>query len=209
MGLIHIIAGDDGRRRVRALPATCASAFGESGIGWIPYALDRMDFEFEDRFRDLMKLKPSEYWRRQCQATFQFDPIGTKLIDDIGRRDPDVGLGLPAPRRRLAGIDEVHRRAVRRPAGRARSTRSPARTPPSSTGCELKSRRKPSPASRERVASAASRVRVLPRRDNPHPPVAARRVPPSPAMRERGPSLRATPFAKTSPDQLGMGVPGD
>ena len=59
-------------------------SFGESGIGWIPYALDRMDFEFEDRFRDLMKLKPSEYWRRQCKATFQFDPICTKLIDDIG-----------------------------------------------------------------------------------------------------------------------------
>src|SRR5262249_38665821 len=25
-------------------------AFGESGIGWIPYALDRMDYEWEDRF---------------------------------------------------------------------------------------------------------------------------------------------------------------
>ena len=43
-----------------------------------------MDFEYEDRFRDLIKMKPSEYWRRQCKATFQFDPIGTKLVDDIG-----------------------------------------------------------------------------------------------------------------------------
>jgi predicted TIM-barrel fold metal-dependent hydrolase len=59
-------------------------SFGESGIGWLPYALDRMDFEYEDRFRDLIKMKPSEYWRRQCKATFQFDPIGTKLVDDIG-----------------------------------------------------------------------------------------------------------------------------
>jgi predicted TIM-barrel fold metal-dependent hydrolase len=59
--------------------------FGESGIGWIPYALDRMDFEWEDRFRDLgLTMKPSEYWRRQCKATFQFDRIGTKLIDDMG-----------------------------------------------------------------------------------------------------------------------------
>ena len=49
-------------------------------MGWIPYALDRMDFEFEDRFRDLMKLKPSEYWQRQCKATFQYDVIGPKLI---------------------------------------------------------------------------------------------------------------------------------
>ena len=43
-------------------------AFGESGVGWIPYALHRMDFEYRGPFRDLMKLKPSEYWRRQCRA---------------------------------------------------------------------------------------------------------------------------------------------
>ena len=24
---------------------------GESGIGWIPYVLDRMDYEYEDRFK--------------------------------------------------------------------------------------------------------------------------------------------------------------
>ena len=60
--------------------------FGESGIGWVPYALDRMDFEWEDRFRDLgsQAMRPSDYWRRQCKATFQFDRIGTKLIDDMG-----------------------------------------------------------------------------------------------------------------------------
>ena len=47
--------------------------------------LDRMDFEWEDRFHDLgLKMKPSDYWRRQCKATFQYDTIGTKLVDDIG-----------------------------------------------------------------------------------------------------------------------------
>ena len=44
------------------------------------YALRCVDFEFED----LMKLRPSEYWRRRCKATYQFDPIIAKLIDDIG-----------------------------------------------------------------------------------------------------------------------------
>jgi len=59
--------------------------FAESGIGWIPYVLDRMDFEWEDRFRDLgLTMRPSEYWRRQCKATFQFDRIGTRLIDVLG-----------------------------------------------------------------------------------------------------------------------------
>jgi hypothetical protein len=38
-------------------------SLGESGAGWLAYALHLMDFEFEDRFRDLMKLKLSENWR--------------------------------------------------------------------------------------------------------------------------------------------------
>ena len=80
MGLINIIAAMMGAGVFERYPRLRVS-FGESGIGWIPYALDRMDFEFEDRFRDLMKLKPSEYWQRQCKATFQFDPIGPKLLN--------------------------------------------------------------------------------------------------------------------------------
>src|SRR5438552_3300884 len=73
-------------------------SFGESGIGWLPYALDRMDFEWEDRFRVLgLKMKPSDYWRRQCKATFQFDRIGTKLIDDIGVETLMWGSDYPHP----------------------------------------------------------------------------------------------------------------
>ena len=58
---------------------------GESGIGWIPYVLDRMDAEWEDQFKDLsLTMQPSEYWRRQCRATYQTDRIGVKLLDDLG-----------------------------------------------------------------------------------------------------------------------------
>ena len=70
---------------------------GESGVGWLPYALDRMDFEFEDRFRDMMRLKPSEYWRRQCRATFQFGRIAAKLVEDIGVETLMWGSGYPHP----------------------------------------------------------------------------------------------------------------
>jgi len=83
MNLINIIAAVIGAGVLERYP-NLRIGLGESGIGWLPYALDRMDFEYEDRFRDLMKLKPSEYWRRQCRATFQFDRIGAKLVDDIG-----------------------------------------------------------------------------------------------------------------------------
>jgi predicted TIM-barrel fold metal-dependent hydrolase len=84
MNLVNILAAIVGAAVLERYP-NVRIAFGESGIGWVPYALDRMDFEWEDRFHDLgLKMKPSDYWRRQCKATFQFDRIGTKLIDDMG-----------------------------------------------------------------------------------------------------------------------------
>ena len=84
MNLVNIVAAIIGAGVLERYP-NVRVAFGESGIGWIPYALDRMDFEWEDRFRDLgLTMKPSDYWRRQCRATFQFDRIGAGLVDEMG-----------------------------------------------------------------------------------------------------------------------------
>jgi len=71
---------------------------GESGIGWIPYVIDRMDFEYKDQYQDLkLKKLPSEYWREQCRATFQYDRIGTKLIEDMGVETLMWGSDFPHP----------------------------------------------------------------------------------------------------------------
>ena len=84
MNLVNILAAIIGAGVLERHPKVRV-AFGESGIGWIPYALDRMDFEWEDRFRDLgLTMKPSDYWRRQCRATFQYDRIGAGLVDEMG-----------------------------------------------------------------------------------------------------------------------------
>jgi len=97
MNLINILAAIIGAAVLERYPNIRIS-FGESGIGWIAYALDRMDFEWEDRFRDLgLTMRPSDYWRRQCKATFQFDRIGTKLIDDIGVETLMWGSDYPHP----------------------------------------------------------------------------------------------------------------
>jgi uncharacterized protein len=71
---------------------------GESGIGWIPYVLDRMDAEWEDQFKDLsLTMRPSDYWRRQCRATYQSDRIGIKLLDDLGHDTIMWGSDFPHP----------------------------------------------------------------------------------------------------------------
>ena len=71
---------------------------GESGIGWIPYVLERMDAEWEEQFKDLgLSLPPSEYWRRQCKATYQTDRVGIKLLDEIGVDNVMWGSDFPHP----------------------------------------------------------------------------------------------------------------
>ncbi|MBW8055865.1 MAG: amidohydrolase, partial [Nitrospira sp.] len=71
---------------------------GESGIGWIPYLIDHMDLEWEDQFKDLtLTMKPSEYWYRQCKATYQSDRIGIKLLDDLGVENVMWGSDFPHP----------------------------------------------------------------------------------------------------------------
>ena len=59
---------------------------GEAGLGWIPYMLERMDWVWEDQCRKTLTLtqRPSDYWRRQCFASYQSELIGTKLLSDIG-----------------------------------------------------------------------------------------------------------------------------
>src|SRR3979490_690601 len=99
---------------------------GEAGLGWIPYVLQHMDLEWEDQFKDLdLKMKPSEYWYRQCYATYQTDPVGIRLLDILGEDNVMWGSDYPHPDgiwpdsqefldRELGGVSAEPRRKVTR-----------------------------------------------------------------------------------------------
>jgi predicted TIM-barrel fold metal-dependent hydrolase len=70
---------------------------GEAGIGWLPYALERFDYEWEDQFKDLIPRPPSEYWRGQMFATFQIDRTGLEQIERIGADTVMWGSDFPHP----------------------------------------------------------------------------------------------------------------
>src|SRR3974390_428934 len=61
MNLTKIIAAIIGAGVLERYP-NLRIGLGERGIGWAPFALDRMGFEFEDRFPGPVELKPSEDW---------------------------------------------------------------------------------------------------------------------------------------------------
>lgn len=55
----------------------------ESGVGWLPYFLARMDLEWEslgDKLDYSPSIAPSELFRRQVFATFEEDALGAQLI---------------------------------------------------------------------------------------------------------------------------------
>jgi predicted TIM-barrel fold metal-dependent hydrolase len=59
----------------------------ESGVGWLPYFLARMDLEWanlRDKIDGAPQTAPSELFRRQVMATFEEDALGTQLIPLLG-----------------------------------------------------------------------------------------------------------------------------
>lgn len=59
----------------------------ESGIGWLPYFLARMDLEWRslgDKLDYAPSTPPSELFRRQVFATFEEDALGAQLIPMLG-----------------------------------------------------------------------------------------------------------------------------
>ena len=60
---------------------------GESGIGWIPYVLERLAFErktYGSMIDIPLSMDPRDLFKRQMYATFQEEAIGVKLIPEIG-----------------------------------------------------------------------------------------------------------------------------
>jgi predicted TIM-barrel fold metal-dependent hydrolase len=71
---------------------------GESGVTWIPYVLDRLDTEYEDRARGLgFSMKPSDYFRRQGYTTYQQDQYIEPIIPLVGEDNILWGADYPHP----------------------------------------------------------------------------------------------------------------
>ncbi|MFB3134604.1 MAG: amidohydrolase family protein, partial [Rhodospirillales bacterium] len=54
--------------------------------------------EWEEQYKDLtLRMKPSNYWHRQCRATYQSDEIGLRLLDVLGEDNIMWGSDFPHP----------------------------------------------------------------------------------------------------------------
>ncbi len=74
---------------------------GESGIGWVPYVLERLEVEhdkYASRTRDhRCAVRPTELFRRQVYVTFEEDRVGIPLIPAIGADNVMWASDYPHP----------------------------------------------------------------------------------------------------------------
>ena len=98
---------------------------GESGIGYLPYILERLDDTYEERLADDLQLPlpPSAYFKRQIYATFQKDLHGVRAMAEIApdnvmwgsdypHRDGTWPFSRKAIEEQFRGIDEAIQRKM-------------------------------------------------------------------------------------------------
>jgi predicted TIM-barrel fold metal-dependent hydrolase len=59
----------------------------ENDVAWAPHLVERADKYYrrwKEAYNAPLSLKPSEYFRRQCYATFIDDPLGLEIYQRVG-----------------------------------------------------------------------------------------------------------------------------
>lgn len=78
-------------------------ASAESGIGWIPFILEAMEFQMDemvtsDEERGLQKRRPTEYFHDHIYVTFWFERVGpAKTLEDVGINNVLIETDIPHP----------------------------------------------------------------------------------------------------------------
>lgn len=71
----------------------------ESGIGWIPFMLQAIEYQMNESMPGggAMKLRPTEYFRRQIYASFWFENDAARAVKEIGADNVLFETDFPHP----------------------------------------------------------------------------------------------------------------
>jgi uncharacterized protein len=73
----------------------------ESGVGWMPFLFEALDYELEEAAPDsksLLSMRPSDYFQRQIYACFWFERRGFRAaLDALGVDNIMFRDGFPPP----------------------------------------------------------------------------------------------------------------
>jgi len=82
----------------------------ESGMGWIPFGLEAIEWQFDEMLADpslAPQRRPWEYWREHFWCTYWFEKVGpTKLLETIGTDKVLFETDFPHPTALYPNVQE-------------------------------------------------------------------------------------------------------
>jgi len=84
----------------------------ESGVGWLPFMLESLDYQFDENGVEDLKMRPSEYFRRQIYGSWWFEKDPSHAIEKLGEDNLMFETDFPHATCLYPGVKEQMRASV-------------------------------------------------------------------------------------------------
>jgi predicted TIM-barrel fold metal-dependent hydrolase len=84
----------------------------ESGVGWLPFLLESLDYQYEENGVTDLELKPSEYFQRQIYGSYWFEKNPSDAIARLGEDNLMFETDFPHATCLYPGVREQMRASV-------------------------------------------------------------------------------------------------
>jgi len=85
----------------------------ESGVGWLPFMVESLDYQFVENGVDDLKLRPSEYFRRQIYGSYWFESNPGPAIEALGEDNLMFETDFPHATCLYPGVKETKERSLK------------------------------------------------------------------------------------------------
>ena len=84
----------------------------ESGVGWLPFLLESLDYQYDENGVSDLKLRPSEYFRRQVYGSYWFESDISNAVNQLGADNLMFETDFPHATCLYPGVKETTRASV-------------------------------------------------------------------------------------------------
>jgi uncharacterized protein len=84
----------------------------ESGIGWLPFMLESLDYQFVENGVDDLQLRPTEYFQRQIYGSYWFESNPAPAIAWIGEDNLMFETDFPHATCLYPGVKETKEKGL-------------------------------------------------------------------------------------------------
>jgi predicted TIM-barrel fold metal-dependent hydrolase len=84
----------------------------ESGVGWLPFLLESLDYQYDENGVDDLALRPSEYFQRQIYGSYWFESDISEAVKRLGADNIMFETDFPHATCLYPGVKETIRASV-------------------------------------------------------------------------------------------------